>query len=199
MVSAPLAIDLFCGLSRKPQFVRRANPPVEQLVTGWAENPDHLTQAVGHQPPSPIAFMPRAMRNLQHPAFATGFAASREIGIFTAQTFDRTILVGAARIVDLLNIRLSLVESAALFLGRMCGAWRRAVSLIAVRRRNAEMLATDTAISAKISRPLVRALSDARRPSGAIDTAPLFVGPNRLKLSGAKSAKQIIHNRGDLP
>lgn len=194
-MTKPVAIDLFCGLFQA-KFGWRADALIKQFVACRAKNPKHLALAVGHKAPSPVAFISWAMRYLKDATFWACFTRCRKIGIFSAQSLKRPVFVGSARVVDLLNTRLSLMETAPLLL---CGFPRtlfRAVAFIAVGRWNLEMRTAHPAVTASFrdvgllsSAPSSRATLTGRR---AIE----FIRALGFESTCAFDARKIVHNRG---
>ena len=89
-MSKPLAIDLFCGLS-KPKFLLRAYPVIKKLVTRRAQYPDHVSLGVLCEPPRAVSIEFRAVRNLKNSILATCFACPRHVRIAPAQPIDRHV------------------------------------------------------------------------------------------------------------
>lgn len=188
----PLAHDLFCGLDQT-EFGRRTYPLVEQLVACRAEHPEHMALAVRHEAPSTIAFMSRPMRNLKHPILRTRFARSREVRVFSAQSLKRPILVRTVRVIDLLNVRLTLVVGAPLLFGRSRCAADRAISLVAVGRRDIEAGAANPTISTGLRDVALLASSAAPDAALTLTRAIKLVRSLGLKRVCTLSAKQIVH------
>ena len=188
----PLAIDLFCGLAQ-PKLGWSAYSLVNQFVACGAENPNHVSLAVRHKPPRPVPLMSWFMGYLKHAPLWACFAGLWKVWILPPQTFHRAVPVGTARIVDLLNVRLSLMIGAPMILGGRSGAYRRTISAIAGWWRYLEVIATYRAISP--SRCHIRLLTSAPTsgPTGTGRGAIAFVGPNSRELAAAIVAKQVVH------
>lgn len=193
MICKPLAIDLYCGLRRKAKFGRRADAFVQQFVTCWAKYPDHVSLTVRHEAPSAVALMAWSVRHLKHSGLSARFAGPWKFRVLSAQPLKGTILVGASRIVDLLNVRFPFVIGAPLFLGGGRCADRRAITLIAVGRWNLEVRTADAAIAAGFRDIGLLAPAPSSHSPRALGRAVNLVWPLGLKREGAFHAEQIIH------
>lgn len=189
---APLAIDLYCGLAQS-KFCRRAYLLVEQLVTRRAKYPNHMALAVGHHPPSTVAFMSGTMRDLKHPSFATSLAGLWKIRIFAAQSLKRTVPIWTPRIVNFLDAGLPFVKCLALHFRGCRGAIGRAIALIAVWRRYVEARTAYPAITSGYRNVGLLPSPPTSRACLTSERAIAFIRPLRLKLCAAIDAKQVVH------
>lgn len=146
----PLCIDLFCGLvSRQTEFFLRADPAVQQLVTGRAKHPDHVRLAVLHLAPRAVPTVLRAVREFNNPTLATRLASGwnrREAT--TNARHDARVLERPARVVGALAFRVPALERPTLLLRGLTRATLRAVAAITRRWRDIEVFAADPAVSA---------------------------------------------------
>lgn len=189
----PVAIDLFCGLGRKPQLGWRANALVQELVTGRTEYPNHLAATVGHQAPGTVALVPRPMRNLQDARLSASLAGSRKVRILATEPLLRSVRVRTARVVDFLDAGFAFVKSAALCLralGRACGG---AIALVAIGRRDAEVFAAHTTVATGGSYVVLLATSAPTNARLTFRGAVEFVRALGLKCGAAIDTKQIVH------
>jgi hypothetical protein len=192
----PLAVDLFCGLRREPQLHGRANALVQQLVARRAENPDHFALTVRHQPPSPISFMAGPVGDFEHPRLTACLARCRQIGVLAAQALQRSVFVGPTRIVDLLHARLAFMERPPLRLGRLCGARRGAVALVAAGWRDVEVRSADAAVSPGRGHIALLSTPAPANPALAAWGAIKFIRALCLERCAAIGAEQIVHSGG---
>ena len=147
--------------------------------------------AVFHHTTRALSFKSRPVRDLNNPALSARLALPRHVWVFSLEACKSAILVWAARIVDLLNVRLSFVKGATLRPRSLPRTILRAISLICVRRRDLEVSPASEAIAPRFCR-----LFSASSSSGAAGTclrAVAFIGPDRLKSVSAVFAKEIIH------
>lgn len=147
----PLAIDLYCGLVLKAEFLWRTNAFVQKLVARRAQNPDHVSLAIRHQAPTAFALEARAMRNLDNAGLAASLATFWKVWILSSKACRYRVFVWPTRVIDLLDPWILAMESTALNFCRLCRASVRAIALIAVRRRDVEMLSAYAAITPKFS------------------------------------------------
>lgn len=141
-MTGPLCIDLFCGLLQS-KFFRCADAPIDQFVTGRAQNPDHVRLCVFHFPPCPITLESRPVGQLQHPALSAGLARFRKFWMLPSNPHNDTgILVRPAGIVNRRNLRVSLVKTIPAVFGTLYSAVLGAVSSVTVGRLNSKRSST---------------------------------------------------------
>lgn len=187
-----LAVDLFCGL-RQAKLCRRANLFVEQLVTRRTKYPDHIGTTVRHKPPCAIALVARPVRDLNDPTLAASFAGFRQIWIPPTQPLSDPVLVRAPRVVNFLHVGFALVKSAALHLGTLGGASCGAITLVAVRRRNAEVRAADSTVTSGGGYVALLAAPPSADTALTLRRAVKLVRALSLKSGVTIDAKQIVH------
>ena len=150
---APLAIDLCCGLVLiQAEFYLGGDAAIQQFVTRRAENPYHMGLTVLHLSPYAVSSMLWSMCQLKDSRFSARLTGAGQFRVFAAHTSnDPGIPECAPRVIHLLYFWVLAVKSSSLFLRRHCRAFIRAVTTIAVRRDDREMLAANPAISATAS------------------------------------------------
>src|SRR3972149_7091885 len=193
----PLAIDLFCGLvSGQAELRCRADFAIQKLVTGRAENPDHMSLRMGSQAPRPIAFEAWSVCYFKDAGFPAGFTCGWHVRIPAVESVKGRVLASARCFIASSSLG---VLASGPYLSQSSrsedGALRRAVPLIAVGRLDCKVLTALSAISAAFRRAFVLVAAYPPRSLRAVVAAPFFVWADSLKRRGALSAKQIIHER----
>lgn len=192
MNASLLAIDLFCGLDQ-PQIFLRANSAIKKLVARRAENPYHMSLAVGHEAPRTIPFEPGPMRYLNHSGLSARLASQRHIGIATLHPLQPNVSVWSSGVIFSLFLRIFAVKGFALrFCGR-CGADLRAIALVAVRRLNVKMRTADTAISTVFRDVGLFAASATPCAALARKRAVFFIWPLSREFCRTINAEQFVH------
>ena len=131
-MSKPLCIDLFCGLF-KTQLFRRANALINQSMASWAKNPNHVRFCVLHFSPFAITSEFWPVRQFQYPAFTARLTGLRKVRVLPSNPDNNSgIFVGAARVVNRKDSRVSLVKAISAVLGALYSAGPRAVSTVTV-------------------------------------------------------------------
>lgn len=196
-MSAPAharAIDLFCGL-RQTKFCRRADLPVEQLVTCRAKNPDHMPLHVCDSAPRTISLEIRLMCDLYNASLAASLARRRQVWISTPNAADDTVLASLCFIDRTTFLVLAAGPHAPKFARRFDRTSDRAVPLIGAGRNNLKARSAPTQ-SALLCRALVFVATNAASALCAIIAAPFFVRTLRREGLLAQPTRQIVH--GDI-
>ncbi|MCK9994095.1 MAG: hypothetical protein Dbin4_02615 [Alphaproteobacteria bacterium] len=148
-MTAPLAIDLFCGLF-KPKLCLCTNASVQQFMACWAKNPDHVPLSVGYNPPCPISLEIRFMRDLKNPMLAARFAGIRHIWVAALQSVDNSIrgFFLCSFTINLFFSRVSPHPEPRFFSCRLSGAFLITITLICCWWDNVKMRAASRTVSA---------------------------------------------------
>lgn len=192
-VSAPLAIDLCCGLC-EPEFGLRANAAVEQLVARWAKHPEHVPLRVADERPGAVAGKFRLVRDLQDAILAAAFARRGNVRVSAAHPVELGVLIGSARVVFPLPRRIAPRPNASKLACGFPRAIRRAVTLIGAGRDNLKMSAAARAVFSRRRHVGLFTPAAATGPSRAAGGAIEFVRPYGLERCGAITTGQIIHS-----
>lgn len=187
-----LAIDLFCGLP-KSEFFAAANMMIKQFVACGAQNPDHVSQGIGHNFPRSVPLELRFMRDFENAIFSAAFACDWQVGILSAQSAKNAILKGPSRIIDFLDVRFSAMKCAALLTRGFTSALWRTVTTICVRRHYFEMRRTTQTITANLRHIHLLATPPATSARLAGWRAIELVGTFGQKSCVAIRAKQVVH------
>lgn len=183
-----IAIDLFCGLFQA-KLLWRGDAFVQNFMACRAQNPNHMALAIGHQAPTPFPFVARAVCHLDNATFSACFARAREVGVFSSESSGYSVLIWTARVVDFLNFWILAMKGAALNFCRLSSAYIRAIALVAVRRRNVEVLSADAAIAPQLSDVRLFAPTKPSLAGLAAIRAIALIGAFRLKCGTAHCAE----------
>ena len=190
-MTRPLAIDLYCGLDlSEAEFLSRVYAAIKQLVTGRAQNPNHMPLSVGGEPPSPVASKLGFMRYLEDARFPACLAGIGHFWITALQPIQCRVFETASGLIlcSTLWVLAPRPYPAQLTRSLDCTV-RRAIPTVAIRWRDLEMRPTAKAIAPLLRRSIVLFSANPTGACRAIRRAPFFVWTNCLERRAALSAR----------
>lgn len=185
----PICYDLFCGfLLGKSQLCGRADSPIEQPMTGWTQNPDHMPLTVLHFATSIHAAKFWPMSNFDDSRFSAGFTRLGKIGILAIKALHNCAASGAPRIVDGLYVRLAMVKSSTLLFASLLCARFRAVSTVRRWQDDFEVRTAHLAVAASTGNIGLLSAPKSPRTARALLRAIELIWPLRLEATLAMNA-----------
>lgn len=188
----PVAIDLFCGLS-KPELLDAANATIKKLVASGAQNPNHVPLRVGHQPPRSITLVLWLMRHFKNAAFSARLASCRQVGAPPSKSRQHRVAIRTARVVRFLLFWISSVEHAAKIACSLLGTFFRAITAVGCGWDDCKVSATAAAICSAFRNVRLFATPASSDALRALVRAIESVWPDSRKTFAAVFAGQIIH------
>jgi hypothetical protein len=176
LLMKPLAIDLFCGLS-KPKFLGRTYVAIKKLVAGWAQNPDHMTLRIRGQTPRAVPFELWLVCYLKNARFTTRLAGSWHLWPTARQSVECNIFELSPLLIERPTFFvLARRPLSAKFAGRLVGTLCRTIALVSARRDNRKMYAASSAVPAFFGNAFVLIAMDAPGALCTFVATPFLIG-----------------------
>ena len=188
----PLAIDLFCG-SLQAKFFLRANVAIKELMTGRAENPDHMSLCVGNEFPRAVSLELRFVGDLKDSVLAGSVEGCREVRASAPETPKDGILKRAPGIVYLAHARMAARKLSSVGSRRLFGALSGTVPRVRAGWRDLEMCSAGKAFSSRLNNIHLLPAPPPTSARGAWLRTISLVWSDRPKLNSTVYTKQIVH------
>lgn len=188
----PLAIDLFCGLLQA-KLDRRADAPVNQLVTRRAENPEHVSLGVARECPRAVPTEFRLVRDLQDARLTARLARGRNVRIPATHPVELGVPVWTPRIVGPLSGGISTRPNAPKLPRGLTGAVLGAIPAIGAGRHDLEVRSAAGAVLPPSRHVGLFSPPPASRAPRAGRRAIELVRPYGDEVCGAFATGQFVH------